>query len=120
MRRLPPLPDPDLPDAAARADRQPGEADGDLGPCPLCGRPMIAGPSLDRHHWVPRSEGGRTQDWMHRICHRKIHSVLSERDLAACYDTPEALRAHPDIAAFLRWVRKKPPEYMDRHRRARR
>lgn len=81
---------------------------------------MIAGPSLDRHHWVPKSEGGRVQTIMHRICHRKIHSVLSERELATAYDTPEALRAHPEIARFLRWLRKKPPEFIDHHRRKRR
>jgi hypothetical protein len=26
-----------------------------LGPCPLCGRIMIRGHSLDRHHWQPKS-----------------------------------------------------------------
>ncbi|WP_404381978.1 HNH endonuclease [Caenispirillum salinarum] len=118
MRRLTALPDPDLPPAGATAARD-DAADAAVGPCPLCGRPMVAGPSLDRHHWVPRSQGGREQTLMHRICHRKIHSVLTERDLAAAYDSPDALRTHPEIARFLKWVRKKPPEYMDRHRRKR-
>ncbi len=118
MRRLPPLPDV-LPAAGTPASRTDSAAGG-LGPCPLCGRPMVDGPSLDRHHWVPRSEGGRQQAVMHRICHRKIHSVLDERSLARAYATPEALRGHPEIARFLRWVAGKPPEFMDRHRRARR
>ena len=87
---------------------------GELGPCPLCGRPMIAGASVDRHHLVPRTEGGRTSVWMHRICHRKIHSVLDERSLARDYATAEALRRHPDIAAFVAWVRKRPPEFTSR------
>lgn len=38
-----------------------------LGPCPLCGRPMIAGPSVDRHHWVPKSEGGRAHPEVRRF-----------------------------------------------------
>lgn len=122
MRRVSRLPDPDLPDLTTTAPgRAAAEAEGEvIGPCPLCGRPMVPGPSLDRHHWVPRSEGGREQTLMHRICHRKIHSVLSERELAAAYDSPEALRGHPEIARFLKWVRRKPPEFMDRHRRKRR
>lgn len=119
MRRLPALPGGDTAGAETTAAHDVPEGES-LGPCPLCGRPMVAGPSLDRHHWVPRSEGGRTQDWMHRVCHRKVHGVLGERELATAYSTAEALRAHPDIAAFLRWVRKKPPEFMGRHRRARR
>lgn len=116
MRRLFPLPE----DPADLLPPRPRGGDDALGPCPLCGRPMVAGPSLDRHHWVPRSEGGREQTLLHRICHRKIHSVLDERALARDYATPESLRAHPEIARFLRWVARKPPEFMDRHRRGRR
>lgn len=116
MRRLFPLPE----DPADLLPPRPRGGDEPLGPCPLCGRPMVAGPSLDRHHWVPRSEGGREQTLLHRICHRKIHSVLDERALARDYATPESLRAHPEIARFLRWVARKPPEFMDRHRRGRR
>ena len=85
----------------------------DLGPCPICGRPMIDGPSVDRHHWVPKSKGGRDVAVLHTVCHRKIHSVLSETELARNYATADALKAHPDIAAFIAWVRKKPPEFLD-------
>ena len=72
---------------------------------------MIAGPSVDRHHLVPKTAGGRVTVWMHRICHRQIHAVLDERSLALAYNDAAALRAHPDIARFVRWVQKKPPEF---------
>jgi hypothetical protein len=101
----------------ARRDQ---DQDHDLGPCPLCGRPMLPGPSVDRHHWVPRKEGGREASPLHAVCHRKIHAVLSEREIATAYRTPEALRGHPEIAAFLRWVARKPPEFVDWHRSPRR
>jgi len=26
-----------------------------------------------------------------------------------------AVRAHPEIAKFIRWIRRKPPGYIDRH-----
>jgi hypothetical protein len=90
-----------------------------LGPCPLCGRPMLAGASVDRHHLVPKAQGGRETVWMHRICHRKIHSVLDERSLATDYADPASLRAHPEIARFLRWVARKPPEFLKRTEPAR-
>ncbi|MDA0218861.1 MAG: HNH endonuclease [Proteobacteria bacterium] len=90
----------------------------DLGPCPLCGRPMVDGPSIDRHHWVPRSRGGRQQSAMHQVCHRKIHAVLSEAELAHDYADAEALRAHPEIARFIAWVQRKPPEWNAWHRSA--
>lgn len=78
--------------------------------CPLCGRPLGT-VNIDRHHLVPRTFKGREQFPVHKICHRKIHSVLSERELLQHYHSWEALRAHPDIATFIAWVARKPPGF---------
>ncbi|RVU38294.1 HNH endonuclease [Hwanghaeella grinnelliae] len=86
-----------------------------LGPCPICGRPLIEGPSIDRHHWIPRSKGGSGWSTLHRICHKKIHSLFSEDTLAKEFSSAEALLAHPDIQTFVKWVRKQPPELIGRH-----
>lgn len=91
-----------------------------LGDCPLCGRPMLAGATVDRHHWIPRRNGGTAWSWMHMICHRKIHAVLDEASLARGYPDAESLRAHPEIARFLAWVAHRPPEFNDWHRTPRR
>jgi len=103
----------------ASGDRVHGK---DTQPCPLCGRPMIPGPSLDRHHWSPKSQGGDPIDWawLHKVCHRKIHAVLSEKELAMSFHSAESLRQHPEIETFVRWVRKKNPEFIDHHRSPRR
>lgn len=85
--------------------------------CPLCDRPLEPGPSVDEHHLVPRSQGGKTKALIHRICHRKIHATFSERELASDYCTWQALKTHPEIAAFLRWVASKPPAFYDNSRR---
>ena len=85
--------------------------------CPLCGRPLEAGASVDEHHLVPRSQGGKAKALIHRICHRKIHATFSERELARDYCSWEALGAHPEISAFVRWVAGKPPAYYDNSRR---
>jgi hypothetical protein len=81
-------------------------------PCPLCGRPLIPGPSIDEHHLTPRSQGGKDKHVVHKVCHRKIHQTFSEKQLARGYASWEALAAHPDIAAFITWVRKRPPEFL--------
>lgn len=83
--------------------------------CPLCGRPLVPGPSVNLHHLIPRRYGGRDTVLLHRICHDKIHAVLSERELRDHFHTVERLRAHPEIARFLRWVQRKPPEFVDGH-----
>jgi len=87
--------------------------------CPLCGRAMVPGPSVDEHHLVPKSQRGRDKFLVHRVCHTKIHATLSEKHLAADYRTWEALRAHPQIASFIAWVQKKPPEFIARNIRPR-
>jgi hypothetical protein len=77
---------------------------------------MVAGSSLDQHHPVPKSQGGQETVVMHRICHRAIHAMLTERELADGFSAFAALRAHPMLAQFIAWVKKRPPEYYDRTR----
>lgn len=92
----------------------------DDGSCPLCGREMIRGSaSLNEHHLVPKMYGGVDKYVVHRICHSKIHSVFTERELAHEYNSFEALRSHPEIASFIKWVRKQDAEFIDRHVRMR-
>ncbi|HYF60622.1 MAG TPA: HNH endonuclease [Burkholderiaceae bacterium] len=86
--------------------------------CPLCGRPLPDGPSVDLHHPRPRSLGGTATVRMHRICHRKLHATFTERELAAFADDWDALRAQPEIAAFVRWVGRRPGDFYDGSRKA--
>jgi 5-methylcytosine-specific restriction endonuclease McrA len=81
--------------------------------CPLCGRPL-GEVNVDRHHLVPKSLKGREQFSIHKICHRKIHSIFSERELLRAYHTWDALKGHEDIRSFIGWVAKKPPEFYTR------
>lgn len=74
---------------------------------------MVDGASVDRHHWVPRAEGGRETATLHRVCHRMLHRVFSERELAARFNSAESLLEHPEIRAFVAWVQRKPPDFID-------
>jgi hypothetical protein len=99
-----------------KKDQQPR----DLGPCPLCGRPMLKGDSVERHHWQPKSLGGRKAAYLHRICHRKLHSLLDCKELTVEFATPDKVRQHLEMQKFIRWVRTQPPERVLRHRKPRR
>ncbi|HKK69525.1 MAG TPA: hypothetical protein VJ946_14975 [Bacteroidales bacterium] len=87
-----------------------------LGSCPLCGREMICGKSVNEHHPVPKSMGGSEKVFMHTVCHHKIHTVFTERELGQEYYTFDKLREHDEISKFIRWVRKQPPEFIDKNR----
>ena len=91
----PPLPPPEMPE-----------------PCPLCGRPLIPGPTIDEHHLVPRSQGGKEKFLVHKVCHQKIHQVFTEKQLARQFSSWEQLQSHEDIAVFIEWVKKRPPEFL--------
>jgi hypothetical protein len=85
----------------------------DIPPCPLCNRGMIAGPSVTKHHLIPKLKGGKKADPCHAVCHNKIHATWDENQLRDSYNTWEALRTAPEMQTFLRWVRNKPLKFTD-------
>ena len=87
-----------------------------VGDCPLCARPLVAGGTINEHHLTPKSYKGKETITLHKICHSKIHSVFTEKELHDHYHTIDRLLEHPEIENFVKWVRKKDPEFMDRNR----
>ncbi|UXI70085.1 hypothetical protein [Tahibacter amnicola] len=65
-------------------------------------------------------KGGRVTQELHRICHRQIHALFSETELARTYNSAEALLEHPDVQSFVRWVRSKPDDFTDSAKRSNR
>ncbi|MBY5940091.1 hypothetical protein KUW00_04230 [Halomonas sp. DP5N14-9] len=86
--------------------------------CELCAR----GAPLTKHHLIPRSLHGKARYrkrhdrverlttilWVCHGCHRHLHALLSERELADHYRSREALLAHPEIRSFVEWLSTKP------------
>ena len=54
---------------------------------------------------------------VYRICHRKIHATLSERELGKDFSSWAALQQHPEIAVFVKWVATKPAPFYDNSRK---
>lgn len=44
-----------------------------------------------------------------RSCHKQIHTLFTESELAGDYYSIEALAAHPEVARFVQWVVRQPP-----------
>jgi len=90
----------------------------ELAICELCDRPIP--PSLrDAHHLIPKSKGGVITVFLHRGCHQQVHALFTETELARHYPTPQALRAHPEMARFIHWVQDKPSDFNPSARRSR-
>jgi hypothetical protein len=84
--------------------------------CELCER-VVA--NVTQHHVIPRTthkrkkrRQGYTQEELNRViwicvpCHKNIHAVLTEKELADEFNTIEKLLGFPAIAKFTVWVRK--------------
>jgi hypothetical protein len=91
-------------------------------PCALCGRGFPAENWLTRHHCRPKSKGGTNDDvaLVCAQCHGMIHATYTNATLAGAYATVAELRAAPELAAFLKWVRKQPITRKKRNKERRR
>ena len=103
--------------SAARSQLQPFKV-AELAVCELCDRPIP--PALrDAHHLIPKSRGGVITVFMHRACHKQVHALFTETELARQYPSTQALRAHPKMAIFIHWVQDKPSDFNPPTRRSR-
>lgn len=79
------------------------------GCCPICNRPL-GEVRLEDHHLLPKTFGGRETICVHGICHQKLHSAITEREMQHYYHTVERLLEHEEIQKFVKWVSNKSPE----------
>jgi hypothetical protein len=87
--------------------------------CPLCRRPLDG--KVTRHHLYPQKYGRKkghkahAKEFLvvslHKICHRMIHALFSEKCLAEHINMIEALRTHPRMQSFLVFIEDKPPSF---------
>jgi len=84
--------------------------------CPLCLRPIPPTARQSLHHLVPKLKGGKGGPvvLLHQICHNEIHARFTEAELARDLNSVEALRGHPDLTGFLKWVAQRPPAFHSR------
>ncbi len=81
--------------------------------CHICER-EIPPAQMDGQHLIPRSKGGRETQYLHRICHRQIHALFTETELARRLNSADAIRQHPQMQRFIEWVKNKPDDFYER------
>lgn len=86
--------------------------------CALCNRDVE---KITEHHLKPRSrlkKGEATPTiYICSACHRQIHALFTNQQLADEYTTVDRLRDEPRMARFIAWVRKQDPNKRVRVRR---
>jgi len=85
--------------------------------CPICDR-AIPDSQKDAHHLIPKSKGGKATEYLHRICHKQIHALFTETELATRLNHAAILREHPEMKKFIQWVKTKPNSFYERVRKS--
>jgi hypothetical protein len=95
----------------------PWESEREVTPCGLCGRGFDPA-RLTKHHCLPKAKGGTSDDveMICSQCHGMIHATFTNATLAAVYPTLPELRCAPELAGFLKWVRKLPATQKKRNK----
>ena len=80
--------------------------------CKLCNRQILIDNDSE-HHLVPKSRGGShgSTVTLHEMCHKQIHALFSERELAISYNDINSLKDHRDMKRFIKWINKKDPGF---------
>ena len=87
--------------------------------CPLCVREIPLA-QRDAHHLTPKSHGGKATETLHRICHRQIHALFTESELARHLNSIDALKTNEELRPFIHWIRTKPDDFFERTRKSHR
>ncbi|MNP73887.1 hypothetical protein D3C76_1706730 [compost metagenome] len=73
------------------------------------------------HHLVPKEHGGTFGPTakLCKPCHKQIHALYTNDELAVRLSSLEALQADEQIARYLKWIRKHAPGAIPRTRKSR-
>ena len=82
-----------------------------IGDCPICGRKMFDDGSVNKHHLIPKCRGGKETFYLHMVCHQKIHSLWTDKELEEEFSDPATIKEHEEIQKFVIWLDKKTPGF---------
>ncbi|MBP5981667.1 MAG: hypothetical protein KA748_15855 [Halomonas sp.] len=98
--------------------------------CELCQRQAL----LTKHHLIPRALHNKPRYrkrysreerltailWLCHACHRHIHRLYSERELADQFASRKALLASEEVRTFVEWLARKPAGFKPKSQRKKR
>ena len=88
-----------------------------LGTCELCKRQEV---ETTEHHLTPKEMGGTFMPTAMLCipCHKQIHALYTNDELAVRLNTIQDLRSDPKISSFIKWIRKQPASKIVRTRKS--
>lgn len=79
----------------------------DIGSCELCEREEV---ETTVHHLTPKEMGGTFLPTANLCipCHKQIHALYTNEELAIRLNTVLLLKDDPRIASYIKWIQKQP------------
>ncbi|OAS83927.1 HNH endonuclease [Metabacillus litoralis] len=79
----------------------------EIGTCELCSRKEV---ETTIHHLTPKEMGGTFLPTAKLCipCHKQIHAVYTNEELAARLSTIEELKQNEKLKSYVKWIRKQP------------
>jgi transcription elongation factor Elf1 len=78
--------------------------------CPICGRETPT-EFIEKHHLIPKSKKGRETVDVCCNCGDMIHKIIDLKSMQTVFNTIEAIKSHPDIQKWAKWISKKPNDF---------
>lgn len=75
--------------------------------CPLCGR-VTPEQYREKHHLTPKSKKGKETKPVCIDCGDQVHALFTNNELRDQYNTIRALKEHPGVRKWIKWVRNRP------------
>lgn len=77
-----------------------------LNKCDLCRR---SAENISRHHLIPKQIRKKTEEdnlvYLCSHCHKAIHALFTNRELAGTYNSIESLKRSPRIVKYLNFLK---------------
>jgi hypothetical protein len=88
-----------------------------LGTCGLCRRQEA---ETTEHHLTPKEKGGTFLPTARLCipCHKQIHALYTNDELAIHLNTITELRNDPKLASYVKWIRKQPSSRLVRTKKS--
>ena len=78
--------------------------------CSICERSTPEN-CIEKHHTIPKSRGGKETKMVCCSCGEMIHQLISLKELKITYNSIKALKSHPDMKTWIKWISKKPNDF---------
>lgn len=79
--------------------------------CPICTR-ITPKQFQHKHHLIPKSKKGKEIVLLCDSCGKMLHNLFTNKELKKKYNSLETILANKDVQNWIKWIKKKPNDFV--------